>query len=110
MWTDLVARLGGDEFALWLERTDDESAAGRARELLGESRALAPYSGDPARPLGYSIGIAVYRPAVGESPESLTQRADEAMYAVNRDGKGGYVIAAPALPAAAPPAKSRASA
>jgi diguanylate cyclase (GGDEF)-like protein/PAS domain S-box-containing protein len=107
---DLVARLGGDEFALWLERTDDEAAAGRARELLGESRALAPYSGDPARPLGYSIGIAVYRPAVGESPESLTRRADEAMYAVKRDGKGGYVIAAPALPAAAPPAKSRASA
>jgi diguanylate cyclase (GGDEF)-like protein/PAS domain S-box-containing protein len=107
---DLVARLGGDEFALWLERTDDESAAGRARELLGESRALAPYSGDPARPLGFSIGIAVHRPAAAETPENLIRRADEAMYAVKRDGKGGFVIAAPSHPAVLPATKSRASA
>ena len=107
---DLVARLGGDEFALWLERTDEESAAGRARELLEESHVLTPYSGDPARPLGFSIGIAVHRPARGETTDGLIRRADQAMYAVKHNAKGDFAIAAPDHAAAGPAAGFRASA
>lgn len=90
---DLVARLGGDEFALWLDRTDEDAAALRATDLLDGSSCLKPYSGDPARPLGISIGIAVYDPAASEDLESLMGRADTAMYQVKHNGKAGYIIA-----------------
>lgn len=94
---DLVARLGGDEFALWLDRTDEGAAAVRAQELLEASCCLAPYSGDPSRPLGISIGIAVYLPNSDEAMDGLTSRADDAMYEVKHNGKASYAIAAPAV-------------
>ena len=93
---DLVARLGGDEFALWLERTDDAAAKGRARDLLEGASVLDEYSGDPDRPLGLSLGIAVHLPASGESLDDLTQRADGAMYQVKHNGKAGFELALPA--------------
>ncbi len=89
---DLVARLGGDEFALWLERTDEAAAIRRAERLLDDTRSLVEYSGDPARPLGISIGIAVHHPSRTETAEQLTLRADDAMYRVKRDGKNGYAV------------------
>ena len=90
---DLVARLGGDEFALWLDRTDDDAAGQRATDMLEGSSCLKPYSGDPARPLGVSIGVAVYDPGTSEHLESLMGRADTAMYEVKNNGKAGYIIA-----------------
>jgi diguanylate cyclase (GGDEF)-like protein len=95
---DLVARLGGDEFALWLERTENHTAEGRAQELLRDSSVLDEYSGDPERPLGLSLGIAVHQPASEESLDALTLRADEAMYQVKHNGKSGFEIAPPAVP------------
>ncbi|MHA1108000.1 MAG: diguanylate cyclase domain-containing protein [Alphaproteobacteria bacterium] len=95
---DLVARLGGDEFALWLERTDDRTAEDRARELLEGSCVLDAYTGDPERPLGFSLGIAVHLSASGETLHDLTQRADGAMYEVKNNGKAGFEIALPAPP------------
>lgn len=89
---DLVARLGGDEFALWLERTDQAAAVRHAERLLDDTRPLAEYSGDPSKPLGISIGIAVHDPSQTESVDRLTKRADEAMYRVKQDGKNGYAI------------------
>lgn len=90
---DLIARLGGDEFAMWLSSTDEETAAARAICLLDESRTLARFSGDEARPLGMSLGIAVYRAASGEDLKGLLARADAAMYEVKHGGKGSYRIA-----------------
>ncbi|MEX2644284.1 MAG: sensor domain-containing diguanylate cyclase, partial [Acetobacterales bacterium] len=98
---DLVARLGGDEFAMWLSSTDEETAAARAIRLLDESRALHRFSGDEARPLGMSLGIAVYRAASGEDLKSLLARADAAMYEVKHGGKGSYRIASAAATGAA---------
>ncbi len=90
---DLIARLGGDEFALWLSNTDEETAAARAIRLLNESQALQSYSGAPDKPLGMSLGIAVYEPAAGEELKGLLARADAAMYEVKHSGKGSYRIA-----------------
>lgn len=98
---DLVARLGGDEFAMWFDRTDEDAAAARAAELLGAASGLAQFSGAPERPLGISVGVAVWRPAAGETLETLTQRADGAMYRIKKQGKNGYVIADPAPAAGA---------
>lgn len=90
---DLVARLGGDEFALWLDRTDEDAARSRAMILLKAAQCLAPYSGAPDRPLGISVGVAVWRPGNDESVDTLTLRADAAMYEIKNQGKNGYVIA-----------------
>ncbi len=107
---DLVARLGGDEFALWLERTAKDAAESRARELLDDAAVLDQYSGDPARPLGLSLGIAVHMPASGEALDGLTQRADEAMYQVKHNGKAGFEIATPPAPKGGDVSGRRASA
>ena len=54
---------------------------------------LQDYSGAPDRPLGISIGIAVHDPDSGETLDSLTERADGAMYDIKQNGKAGFVIA-----------------
>lgn len=92
--TDLVARLGGDEFAVWLEGGDQRVAEAKAALLLEISDAeLRPQSGDPQRPLGLSIGIAVHDPVGTETLDDMIGRADQAMYAVKRRGKRGVAVA-----------------
>jgi diguanylate cyclase (GGDEF)-like protein len=83
---DTVARLGGDEFAVLTE--DDSDATGLARRILHaldqpillQGRRLSVHA---------SIGIAL----LGDGParlsgEDLLRRADLAMYAAKRAGKG----------------------
>ncbi len=61
--------------------------------MLDGANCLEPYSGDPARPLGISIGVAISHPGVMEDLDGLMARADAAMYAVKHNGKSGYIIA-----------------
>jgi diguanylate cyclase (GGDEF)-like protein len=91
---DVIARLGGDEFVLWLDGIGEGSAARRAATLITACQPLTGLSGDPARPLGVSLGVAVYDPARPETPEALLARADTAMYRVKQEGKGSFAIAA----------------
>jgi diguanylate cyclase (GGDEF)-like protein/PAS domain S-box-containing protein len=93
---DIPARLGGDEFALWLEDTNLKGAVAKARTLLALNAALADLSGDKARPLGLSVGVAAHIPGRPEGVEALIARADSAMYNAKRNGKNGVAIAAPA--------------
>ncbi|MDJ0951333.1 MAG: diguanylate cyclase [Alphaproteobacteria bacterium] len=90
---DRVARLGGDEFAIWLEDTDAAGAERKAESLLTASSALIRFTPPGGKPLGFSIGIALYDPAGGESLADLVARADEVMYQVKHHGKGGFRIA-----------------
>ncbi len=92
---DVIARLGGDEFALWLDHITEEIAMKRAEGLLASSEALREFSGAEDRPLGISIGMAMFDPSSGETIEELMARADEAMYAVKHAGKGGISLAPP---------------
>ncbi len=91
--SDAVSRLGGDEFALWLDGVTEKVAMERARSLLEASRELRQFSGDDAYPLGLSIGVAIYDASINESLDDFIGRADEAMYAVKKAGKGGIEIA-----------------
>jgi len=63
---------------------------------------LLQFSGDAAHPLGFSIGIAVFEPGMGEQLDQLMARADEAMYTIKKAGKGGVELSV----MAAPPAKA----
>ena len=90
-----MARLGGDEFALWLADTDEAGARGKGAALLAVAAEIAAYSAAPELPLGLSIGLATFDPASGESVAAVLERADHAMYAAKRGGKGRLSVAPP---------------
>jgi diguanylate cyclase (GGDEF)-like protein/PAS domain S-box-containing protein len=97
--TDVVARLGGDEFAVWLVGADQAAGEMRSRQILERSKSLIPYSGSQTRPVGMSIGLAVWQPTPAEDVDHLMARADAAMYQAKRGGKGTFAIAEAAGPA-----------
>ncbi|MGF1605025.1 MAG: diguanylate cyclase domain-containing protein [Rhodothalassiaceae bacterium] len=90
---DAAGRLGGDEFAVWLEETDAKGAAAKAQALLEEVAGLRRATGDPQSDLGLSVGIAISHPEREETLEGLAERADRALYAVKRSGRGRYAFA-----------------
>ncbi len=73
---DVIARLGGDEFVLWLDGIGERRRRGARRRSSRLAGRLPRLSGDPPRPLGVSLGLAVYDPARPETPEALLARAD----------------------------------
>ena len=90
---DVIARLGGDEFAMWLDGVTLEVTKSRAEALIEASKEMQQFSGSEEKPLGLSVGVAVYDPDFGEEPEAMLARADTAMYVVKKAGKGGYHLA-----------------
>ena len=91
---DLVARLGGDEFALWLDQTDEFSAAERAEILRQDGpKTLAHLCQGGSLPVTMSIGIATRWPGRDEDVDALIQRADQVMYQVKRSGRGQWRVA-----------------
>jgi diguanylate cyclase (GGDEF)-like protein len=91
--SDLVARLGGDEFAMWLDGSDELTAAERADALLlCAPKEFARLTADMTVRLSMSIGIACRQAGEGESVDSLLRRADRAMYEVKRTGRGHWLV------------------
>lgn len=78
---DLLARWGGEEFAACLPGCTGEEASAVAARLL----AVVP-DGQSA-----SVGLAVS--TLDEEPESVVERADSALYAAKRAGRGRTVVA-----------------
>ena len=98
--SDLVARLGGDEFALWLDGSDELTAAERAERLRLEGpAAFAAALPHDAPAVSTSIGIAARHPRAAETLDEVMRRADAAMYDVKRAGRGHWRVARdPLLP------------
>jgi|HubBroStandDraft_1064217.scaffolds.fasta_scaffold00482_2 diguanylate cyclase (GGDEF)-like protein/PAS domain S-box-containing protein len=94
--TDLIARIGGDEFLLWLDGVTQAGAAGRADTLLAHAGRLTALSATPEKPLGVSLGIAVYDGRTPDVVERLIARADAAMYRAKSRRKSGWELAEPA--------------
>lgn len=78
---DLVARYGGEEFAILLSDADAAGAGRVAQRVLTAFRAHAW----ALRPATVSVGAAVAVP--GDTPQSLLQRADAALYRSKQDGR-----------------------
>ncbi len=86
---DFVARYGGEEFVILLPETDREGAR-RFAERLRQAVAALELGGELASPT-VSIGVAVSREA--DTPDSLLQRADAALYAAKRAGRNRVMVA-----------------
>jgi len=89
---DTVARMGGDEFIGICGRIAAlEDATVVARKILSTLSEPFQLNGHQCT-IGASIGISLY-PRDGEDTETLLAKADQAMYRVKKQGKGGYLLA-----------------
>jgi len=76
--TDMVARIGGDEFAILLDHADEKSACDTAARLADQVAGCEFCFEGTCLPLSIAIGFTHIEK--GDSPESVMDRADEAMY------------------------------
>jgi diguanylate cyclase len=93
--SDVLARLGGDEFAVLLDDTDDPQAVGqRIAAALGQPFRLA----ETTVILRASVGAVTLdrQDPVGTVEDTLA-RADVAMYAAKRAGKGRFAVYTPGM-------------
>jgi diguanylate cyclase (GGDEF)-like protein len=104
--SDLVARLGGDEFAIWMDATDQFTAAERADNLCRAAAMVLAQAAwgtlpvpDGTRKPGLSIGIAIHEPSSGLDGETLLRLADAAMYIAKQEGGGGWRVWRPGITA-----------
>jgi diguanylate cyclase (GGDEF)-like protein/PAS domain S-box-containing protein len=89
--SDTVARLAGDEFVIVFEQLAHvEEAHTLARKILDTVRHPVALNRGPL-PITTSIGIAIHS-GDWETAESLTARADAALYEAKRRGRDGYVL------------------
>ena len=102
--TDFGARYGGDEFVLLLPHTSGQEARVFAERVCARLReAPLEIRGRPL-PISASFGIAALGDEHDEAGELLVRRADGALYAAKRAGRGRVAAHAPGEQHSASPA------
>ncbi len=89
---DVVCRFGGEEFVVLLPAISHTLTQQRADGLLAGVRALDLQHGE--RPLGRitaSLGLALH-PLHGNTPETLIEAADTALYQAKKSGRNRVVV------------------
>lgn len=89
---DLCCRIGGEEFLVILPSTELQVGFTVA-ERLRRTIASKPFDvGAKSGPLAItvSIGVADFQ-AIGDTPESILKRADEALYKAKRSGRNRVI-------------------
>ncbi len=90
---DLVARMGGDEFVVLVADLTLRQADARLRSMVASVATSRLTAGpDPNSFCTVSCGAAEF--SAGDTPASLIQRADEALYQAKRAGKNRVVTRA----------------
>jgi diguanylate cyclase (GGDEF)-like protein len=97
---DVAARWGGEEFVLLLPNTDCSGGCVLAERLRAAIEALDIRHEAQAIRVSASLGVAEL--LAGESPESLVDRADRAMYAAKVGGRNRIEAAHAACAAGVP--------
>lgn len=90
---DTVCRWGGEEFVVICHETPVQQAQELAERLLQAARTHAFAAG---RPVTLSAGVTDL--AQGDTPDTLVQRADEAMYQAKHAGRDRVCVQAVAVP------------
>ena len=76
--SDVVARIGGDEFGILLESSDENDAHETAARLIDQISNCEVIHDGEALPLSVAIGVGMIDAL--DTPDSVMERADEAMY------------------------------
>jgi len=76
--SDVVARIGGDEFGILLESSDENDAHDTATRLVDQICSCEFLHDGEALPLSVAIGVGMIDAL--DTPDSVMERADEAMY------------------------------
>jgi len=86
---DLAARYGGEEFILLLPNLDAASAFSLAEIIRKTIEDMAGETADRRHEgnITMSLGVATAVPEEGGKPDSLVQKADQAMYQAKRNGR-----------------------
>lgn len=87
----LGARMGGDEFGLILPYTDDAGIAQVCAALMEVSSKERSIAGHPLQ-VGASIGVAEAAEAGERDSIDIVRRADLALYAAKRSGRGRFYV------------------
>ncbi len=85
---DILARWGGEEFAVLLPGGDAAAARATAEKLR---LTIEAHAFPLQRSVTCSFGVSEFVP--GDTPEQLTARADDAMYAAKAAGRNQVVVA-----------------
>ncbi len=84
--SDIFGRWGGEEFIVLLPATPLSQAL-EAGERLREAIAGLEFTGEGGRRFGITVSVGVAQLVPGETAETLTQRADKALYAAKTAGR-----------------------
>ncbi|MGR2662176.1 histidine kinase N-terminal 7TM domain-containing diguanylate cyclase [Chromobacterium haemolyticum] len=90
---DILCRLGGEEFLVLMPGADGEQALRRAETWRAAFQRLPHGAGDDSFCATFSCGLAAF-PLHADSPASLYQAADRALYAVKAGGKNACRLSA----------------
>ncbi|WP_068316436.1 GGDEF domain-containing protein [Polycladidibacter hongkongensis] len=86
--SDITCRYGGEEFGIILPRTSNEEAldiAEQIRRAVISKELIKRSTGENLGRITISIGVAFHKS--GDTPMSLVNRADQALYAAKRAGR-----------------------
>jgi len=87
--TDFMARYGGEEFCCLLPETDAIAAETVAEKLRVQIEGMESHFQNKQISVTISIGISSIEP--GDSPDTLLNRADEALYQAKRSGRNRFI-------------------
>ena len=88
---DILGRLSGDEFLLISENVNNQDAVDSIIEKIQNIFKTPQKIGKFSLHISVSMGVALY-PEHGQTPETLINAADQAMYSVKKQGRNNHAF------------------
>ena len=89
---DFLARYGGEEFALILPGASQRIGYRRARSLC-RNQAEREYAVEGHGSISFTVSIGVTAYREGDTPQTVIERADQALYQAKQGGRNQAVLA-----------------